>query len=139
MATRKQSARGAAKMDHAIEEGLRQQVRDKNAMIDDLGRQLADADLASAVMRKELHAAGLFMANQTEELNRPQRVLRIIEYSGPRQWVEDTVRKAIHGTYTVDRAGGVCNITATTLHEYPEALDMARAAPHEKKNEVPKG
>ncbi len=46
------------------------------------------------------------------------RVLRIVEYAGERAWVEETVRRAIHGT----RATGRGSITAVTLHEYPEKL-----------------
>lgn len=47
------------------------------------------------------------------------RVLRIIEYRGPRSWVEKTLLRSIHGTKVVEDDK---KITAVTLHEYPEVL-----------------
>ena len=48
------------------------------------------------------------------------RVLRIIEYVGPRDWVEKTVEKSIHGTKAMDN-GAV--IRAATIGGYPEILE----------------
>jgi hypothetical protein len=50
------------------------------------------------------------------------RVLRILEYVGPRKWIEETVARAIHGTRHL--ANG--SITAVTLGEYPEVLERVR-------------
>lgn len=49
------------------------------------------------------------------------RVLRLIEYSGEREWVEDQVRKSIHGRVDLPRG----TITAVTLQEFPEVLENA--------------
>lgn len=54
------------------------------------------------------------------------RVLRLVEYAGTRDAVEETIRRSIHGTREGFR--GQCMITAVTLHEYPEILKVARAA-----------
>jgi len=56
------------------------------------------------------------------------RVLRIIEYVGPRRIVEDTVRRSIHGTITCGGEGAM-RITAVTLHDFPEQLEKARHTP----------
>jgi len=48
------------------------------------------------------------------------RILRIIEYTGPRDVVELQVAKSIHGE---KRIGGVV-IRATTLGEFPEIMEI---------------
>lgn len=60
-------------------------------------------------------------------LQAPYRVLRLVEYCGPREWVEETVARSIHGTHFIDQRAGK-QITAVTLTEYPEVLDLARNA-----------
>ena len=47
------------------------------------------------------------------------RVLRIIEYSGPRSEVERAVEMAVHGAKRLPRG---LVITAATLGNYPEIL-----------------
>jgi hypothetical protein len=47
------------------------------------------------------------------------RVLRIIEYVGPRDWVEATVAKSIHGTREIDKDK---RISAATIGAFPEIL-----------------
>lgn len=47
------------------------------------------------------------------------RVLRVIEYVGPRDRVEDTVAKSVHGTKEV---GNGLFIKAATIGAYPEIL-----------------
>ena len=47
------------------------------------------------------------------------RVLRVIEYVGPRERVESTVAKSIHGTKD---AGLGLTIRAATIGAYPEIL-----------------
>lgn len=55
------------------------------------------------------------------------RVLRIIEYTGPRDAVEEQVRRSLHGTrYGLRLDNGHCVITAATLSQYPEILEIAR-------------
>lgn len=49
------------------------------------------------------------------------RVLRVIEYIGPREWVEKTVGNSIHGTKTVQPN---CEIRAATIGTYPEILSQ---------------
>lgn len=62
------------------------------------------------------------------------RVLRLIEYEGPRDLVEEQVKKSIHGT----RHGlskphkdfpDAVRITAVTLGVYPEVIEEARRVP----------
>ena len=47
------------------------------------------------------------------------RVLRVIEYVGPRKWVEATVERAIHGTHRMPNGSF---IRAATIGTYPEIL-----------------
>lgn len=50
-------------------------------------------------------------------------VLRLIEYVGPRDLVEDQLTKSIYGTRTVDKPGGrSITIRAVTLGEVSEIL-----------------
>jgi hypothetical protein len=50
------------------------------------------------------------------------RVLRIIEYVGPRSKVEKQIGDSLHGTK--DHGNGV-RISAVTLGEYPEIMERA--------------
>ena len=62
------------------------------------------------------------------------RVLRVIEYIGPRSLVEAQVKNAIHGEKVIDRHGGrsyyggepKITIRAATVGSYPDILEMAR-------------
>lgn len=47
------------------------------------------------------------------------RVLRVIEYVGPRDWVERTLEKSIHGTLRISE---VTTISAVTVGEFAELL-----------------
>jgi hypothetical protein len=54
------------------------------------------------------------------------RVLRIIEYVGPRSAVERNIVNSIHGSRvgcSCEKTGRHCVITAITLHEFPEVLE----------------
>ena len=54
------------------------------------------------------------------------RVLRIIEYDGPRDWVEHQVANSIQGTKTLDHSrdfSGVLTIRAATIGTYPEIVE----------------
>jgi hypothetical protein len=58
------------------------------------------------------------------------RVLRIIEYVGPRNWVEATVAGSIHGERQVTLDGKLGWIRAATIGTYPEILhnpDLSQA------------
>ena len=48
------------------------------------------------------------------------RVLRVIEYIGPRDEVEEQVARSIHGTRRCDKG---MIIKAATVGSYPEILD----------------
>lgn len=50
------------------------------------------------------------------------RVLRVLEYVGPRKWVEHTVAISIHGE---KRVGVGMTIRAATVGAYPEILEKA--------------
>ena len=47
------------------------------------------------------------------------RVLRIVEYVGPRAWVEETVAASIQGTKVISKDK---KINAATIGAYPEIL-----------------
>jgi hypothetical protein len=53
------------------------------------------------------------------------RVIRIIEYVGPRGKVEKQIAMSIHGTK--DTGNGI-RISAATIGEFPEILERALAA-----------
>lgn len=99
--------------------------RPSRALVQELEQQLLqtrdERDRARRGMDLAEKDAKLFMKEGSAEV----RVLRIIEYRGPQRWVEETVRKSIHGTRQIDREK---SITAVTLHEYPEQIRVARHA-----------
>ena len=54
------------------------------------------------------------------------RVVRIIEYVGPRSAVERNIATSLHGSRVgsrCEKTGRYCVITAATLHEFPEVLE----------------
>lgn len=60
------------------------------------------------------------------------RVLRIVEYIGPRDAVEEQIRKSLHGEHegALSKVTGVrCTIRATTLGEYPDLMDLEPRKP----------
>ena len=48
------------------------------------------------------------------------RVLRILEYVGPREWVEAVLARSTHGTRVFSLG---CEIRGATLGAYPEILE----------------
>jgi len=52
------------------------------------------------------------------------RVLRVIEYVGTREWVEDIVSKSVHGVKTL----GNGQIRASTIGEFPDILSYNDSA-----------
>ena len=50
------------------------------------------------------------------------RVLRIIEYVGPRDQVEHQILKSLHGEKTFGPSGKEITIRVTTLGTFPEIL-----------------
>lgn len=118
-----------AQLDAAIEEGLRKQVVAKNIVIDSLRAELAAASDILDANTQTMSDQRELASQLREELDRPHRVLRLIEYTGPRRWVEDTVRRAVHGTHRFGNGGAV---TGVTLTEYPEVLVLARETDAEK-------
>ena len=50
------------------------------------------------------------------------RVLRVIEYVGPRKWVEETVARSVHGTKHFSAPER--SIRAATIGAYPEVLEQ---------------
>jgi hypothetical protein len=70
------------------------------------------------------------------------RVLRLVEYEGPRSVVERQVANSIHGTRYACQVGASTvawpsassrmRITAVTLGGYPEVLEEARQTPEPK-------
>lgn len=49
------------------------------------------------------------------------RVFRLIEYYGPRKWIEDTISKSIQGEKLIYNG---YRIRATTLGTYPEIMEQ---------------
>lgn len=49
------------------------------------------------------------------------RVMRLIEYEGPREWVEETVGRAVHGTRLLHHAP-LRIIRGRTIQEFPTTL-----------------
>ncbi len=57
------------------------------------------------------------------------RVLRVLEYVGPRSAVEENLKRSWTGTRNgcLDRSRTIpCTITAVTLTQWPEVLERAR-------------
>jgi hypothetical protein len=54
------------------------------------------------------------------------RVLRILEYEGPRSAVEETLRNSIQGTRMLTGKNGRMRITGTVISQFPEILEEAR-------------
>lgn len=48
------------------------------------------------------------------------KVYRLIEYTGPRDWVEKTIKDSIHGTKIIHNDKF---IRVTTLSEFPEKVE----------------
>ena len=61
------------------------------------------------------------------------RVIRIIEYVGPRRRIEKQIAHSIHGTRHI---GNDCAFTAVTLGEYPEIMRRAGEAGADETSEV---
>ena len=51
------------------------------------------------------------------------RVLRVIEYIGPRDWVEKTLNSSIQGERSGTVAGASWTIRTATLGQFPEVLN----------------
>lgn len=92
-----------------------------------LREQLSRSESVRQQMAAALEDARRYTGKLYSALNEPCRVLRLVEYIGPREWVEETVRRAVHGTHRFDNGKSV---TGVTLTEYPEVLRIARAAVH---------
>ena len=54
------------------------------------------------------------------------RVLRVIEYVGPRSVIEKAVKSAIHGSKIIQSATGTLEIRAATIGLVPDILEMGR-------------
>jgi hypothetical protein len=107
-------------------------------------RQLADiyiadgleSDVDDEVARRKRHAKARRAEVPADE---EVAVLRVIEYRGPRSWVEETVKRSLHGTRllevgygfeTVDSAHGPverprqqkATITGVTINTFPRRV-----------------
>lgn len=52
------------------------------------------------------------------------RVMRIIIYDGPREWVEKTIERSITGTRIIDPTDGVVKAISTfDLNVFPEIIE----------------
>lgn len=75
------------------------------------------------------------MKKQPQEKKSPQeivRVLRVIEYEGPRSWVEETVRKSIHGEKQVSLG---CFIRAASVNVFPKLIAIRIQAASRRRQE----
>ena len=110
-------------------EGKYTVVQDSNGKYSVLRHGEDWLDLHNSPGGRAILAAAYSIADLTERLE-PRaptqdtvRVLRLVEYTGNRSWVEEAVKSAIHGTKTIPGKG---KITAVTLNEFPEVLEKAR-------------
>jgi hypothetical protein len=61
------------------------------------------------------------------------RVLRIIEYTGPRDWVERQIELSITGTKKIESSKDqVCIIRVATIGTYPEILEPVKKSKRHK-------
>lgn len=64
------------------------------------------------------------------------RVLRIIEYTGPRDWVERQIEHSITGTKEIESSTReMCTIRVATIGTYPEILETATVKNRKRKGE----
>jgi len=91
----------------------------------DLSEKLAAAEDRERRAKRGMDMAEADKAMFAKEGSAEVRVLRIIEYRGPQRWIEEIVQRSIHGTKKIDADKF---ITAVTLHEYPETVQVARYA-----------
>ncbi len=58
------------------------------------------------------------------------RVLRVLEYVGPRKDVEEIIMRSIHGTKVL-RTSGLADVklTAITVHEFAEVVETVPTLP----------
>jgi hypothetical protein len=59
-----------------------------------------------------------------EEMSEIIRIIRIIEYTGPREAVEKQVNESLHGVKTIEKTG--VKITATTLGNFAEIIEKSK-------------
>lgn len=59
------------------------------------------------------------------------RVLRLIQYEGPREVIEKTVGTSVQGTKRIMTQHGEMRITGVTLDQFPEILRRAEKDVHE--------
>jgi hypothetical protein len=52
------------------------------------------------------------------------RILRVLEYEGPRDVVEGVISRSVHGERRVDGRDGSFVIRAATMGLYPEVLQV---------------
>lgn len=135
--------RELARSERALEDEMTYRRRIENTLNEQNGEvQRLRSELSTivfthreAIQREGANAARAnAAARRTEQLaavaSAPIRVLRLVEYTGPRDLVEAQIKRSLHGTR--DHGNGVM-ITAVTLHEYPEVLENARQQPADTK------
>ena len=66
------------------------------------------------------------------------RILRVIEYTGPRDLIEDQIAKSLHGEKRVEKLGGrAITIRVATLGAFPEILGVEPSPEADGAAEVP--
>lgn len=83
---------------------------------DAIGGDGSDSNLEHRLRLLAKQTAGI-IDDQAQQI----RVLRVVEYVGPRRWVEETVARSVHGEKRFG-PGGVAVIRAATIGTYPEIL-----------------
>lgn len=59
------------------------------------------------------------------------RIVRVMEYVGPRAWVEQTLNRGAvpaNGVHSFDIPNGHCEIRSATLGQFPEVMAQAKEA-----------
>lgn len=87
-------------------------------------RQLAEVflqDESEAEVDAEIQRRKRMAAPKRAEVppDEPVSVIRVLEYHGPRTWVEETVRRSIHGTRIVEPNK---LITGVTVSDFPRRV-----------------
>lgn len=89
----------------------------------------------ATITREKLFALLENELEQLEQENRTReeivRVLRLVEFEGPRELVEKQIAHSVHGTrvFQPKPDGREVRITAVTLDCFPEVLELARQTP----------
>lgn len=94
--------------------------------ISTLQRNLQESAARNVTLKDEIAGLKRVLDSYNNATAPNHRILRVLEYVGPRAVIEDAVKRSLHGTRIGGTHENAYNITAVTLHEYPEVIRLAR-------------